>query len=282
MREGPLYGIDELIHMALKEDIGPSDITTDALVDPALTGRAEIVAKEALVLCGLAVARRVFQRLNPSIALQSAFDDGEPVAAGQVTAELCGPLYELLRGERTALNFLQRLSGIATQARAYSEAVKQWPVIIVDTRKTTPGWRTLEKYAVRCGGAANHRFGLYDGVLIKDNHIAVGGGIRAAVEKIRARVSHLVKIEVEVADLDQVEAALAAGADVIMLDNMDPSRIRQAVRLIDHRARVEVSGGVTLENVRELAATGVDLISVGALTHSARAVDLSMRIFADP
>jgi nicotinate-nucleotide pyrophosphorylase (carboxylating) len=204
--------------------------------------------------------------------------EGAEVAAGDTVLRIEGPLDLLLTGERTVLNFLQRLSGIATQTRRYTAALGGKGPRIVDTRKTTPGWRSLEKYAVRTGGGHNHRMGLYDGVLIKDNHIAVSGGIAAAVAKVRARISHLVKIEVETADMDEVEAALKAGADIIMLDNMDRPQIEAAVARIAGRALVEVSGGVTLESLAELAASGVDLISIGALTHSARAVDLSMRI----
>jgi len=191
---------------------------------------------------------------------------------------LDGPLAALLRGERTALNFLQRLSGISTHVRRWVEALGASPVRLVDTRKTTPGWRVLEKYAVRIGGAANHRMGLYDGVLIKDNHIAACGGIRPAVERLRRHVSHLVKIEVEVCDMQQVEEALEVGVDVIMLDNMNLEQVRSAVTHIAGRALVEVSGGVAMENLKAIADTGVDLISAGALTHQARAVDLSMDI----
>jgi nicotinate-nucleotide pyrophosphorylase (carboxylating) len=190
-------------------------------------------------------------------------------------------LAALLKGERTALNFLQRLSGIATQARDYVAEVAGTSVKLVDTRKTTPGWRVLEKYAVRIGGAHNHRMGLYDGVLIKDNHIAVSGGIANAVKKARQAISHLVKVEVEASTMEEVKEALAAGADIIMLDNMDLEQIRQAVRLIDKKALVEVSGGVTRKQLTDLVQTGVDLISIGALTHSAVAVDLSMNITAN-
>ncbi len=191
---------------------------------------------------------------------------------------LAGNLRSLLYGERTALNFLQRLSGIATHVRPYVEAVQAHPVRLVDTRKTTPGWRVLEKYAVRIGGAANHRMGLYDGVLIKDNHIAACGSITTAVTRVRAHTSHLVKTEVEVSTLAEVTEALQAGADVIMLDNMDLDQIRTAVAKINHQAIVEISGNVSLEKLPDLAATGVDIISVGALTHQARSVDISMRI----
>ncbi len=268
----------DLIQLALREDIGPGDITTDNLVAADALGKGSIVAKQALIVAGLAVAERVFRELAPQIAFDPHVDDGRQVHPGNVVARVEGPLRALLKGERTALNFLQRLSGIATQTRAYVDAVAGSGVTLVDTRKTAPGWRALEKYAVRVGGAHNHRMGLFDGVLIKDNHIAVAGGIAHAIEQIRRHVSHLVKVEVEAATLEQVEAALGAGADVIMLDNMDLERVRQAVAIIGKRALVEVSGGVTRGDLHVLARTGVDLISIGALTHSAVAVDLSMRI----
>ena len=272
--------VEDLIGLALREDIGAGDITTGNIVDSEMLGRGEVIAKEAAVICGLAVARRVFERLGDGTPIEwrPRVADGDSVAAGDTVLTVDGPLDLLLIGERTALNFLQRLSGVATQTRRYTGALGSAGPRIVDTRKTTPGWRSLEKYAVRTGGGHNHRMGLYDGVLIKDNHIAVSGGIEAAVAKVRARISHLVKIEVEAADMDEVKAALDAGADIIMLDNMDRPRIEAAVAEINGRALVEVSGGVTLESLTDLAASGVDLISIGALTHSARAVDLSMRI----
>jgi nicotinate-nucleotide pyrophosphorylase (carboxylating) len=272
--------VEDLIGLALREDIGAGDITTENIVGSEMRGSGEVIAKESAVICGLAVARRVFERLggSGSIDWRPQVADGDSVAVGDTVLTMDGPLDLLLIGERTALNFLQRLSGIATQTRRYASALGSDGPRIVDTRKTTPGWRSLEKYAVRTGGGHNHRMGLYDGVLIKDNHIAVGGGIEAAVAKVRAKISHLVKVEVEAADMDEVKAALAAGADIIMLDNMDRPRIEAAVAEIKGRALVEVSGGVTLESLTDLAASGVDLISIGALTHSARAVDLSMRI----
>jgi len=195
-----------------------------------------------------------------------------------IIAEVEGGLSTLLTGERTALNFIQRLSGIATNVRGYVNKLKNHNIRLVDTRKTAPGWRTLEKYAVRVGGAFNHRMGLYDGVLIKDNHIAVCGGVKQAIEKVRKRVSHLTRIEVEVANISELEDAVACGADVIMLDNMDIPHIKEAVEYIDERAVIEISGGVTIEDIDKLADTGVDIISVGALTHAARSVDISMRI----
>jgi nicotinate-nucleotide pyrophosphorylase (carboxylating) len=270
--------IDRLINLALEEDIGPGDVTTNHLVAPGSRADGAIVAKEPLVVAGLEVARRVFQRLDPEIYFAPSAADGDYVATGTVVLTVKGRLAALLTGERTALNFLQRLSGIATHVRSYMGLLGDSRVRLVDTRKTTPGWRVLEKYAVRVGGGANHRMGLFDAVLIKNNHIAVCGGITAAVTRIRSQVSHLTKIEVEASTLAEVREALAAGVEVIMLDNMDVPAIEEAARLIDKRALVEVSGGVTAANLQTLAATGVDLISVGALTHSARAVDLSMRI----
>ncbi|WP_319524624.1 carboxylating nicotinate-nucleotide diphosphorylase [uncultured Desulfosarcina sp.] len=273
-----MHTIEDLIQLALREDIGPGDITTDNLVEAGMSGKGIIVAKQDLVIAGLAVAETVFKTLDPGIEFTANFTDGQKVRSGSTVATTTGSLKALLKGERTALNFLQRMSGIATQANDLVAKVAGTNVKLVDTRKTTPGWRELEKYSVRMGGAHNHRMGLYDGVLIKDNHIAVCGGIANAVEKVRREISHLVKVEVEVSSLKEVEAALAAGADIIMLDNMDLEQIVQSVRLIDKKALVEVSGNVTGGRLADLARTGVDLISMGALTHSAVAVDLSMRI----
>ncbi|MFH0995258.1 MAG: carboxylating nicotinate-nucleotide diphosphorylase [Pseudomonadota bacterium] len=270
--------LSRLIDMALSEDIGTGDITTDYLVSCNSRGRGIIVAKEDLVLAGLDIAKTVFQRLDPEVLLQSAHEDGAEIVCGETVLHLEGSLRGLLTAERPALNFLQHLSGIATHVRTYVKALNNSRVRLVDTRKTTPGWRVLEKYAVRMGGAHNHRMGLFDGVLIKDNHIAACGGIQQAVAAARKQISHLIKIEVEVSDLAGIHEALESGVDVIMLDNMDIAHIREAVSVIQNRAIVEVSGGITLKHLADLAQTGVDLISVGALTHSARAVDLSMRI----
>ena len=270
-----------LIELALDEDIGPGDITTENLVDPDLEGKGVITAKEPLVIAGLNVAKQVFERFDPEIIFRQDRKDGDMVKKGETVLKVKGKLRVLLLGERTALNFLQRLSGIATLARSYADTLKGKNVRLVDTRKTTPGWRVLEKYAVRVGGACNHRMGLYDGVLIKDNHIAACGGILKAVKQIQNKVSHLVKIEVEVSDLAGVKEALKAGADIIMLDNMDIVVIKKAVELIGKRAMVEVSGGVTKDDLSLLADTGVDIISAGALTHSARSMDMSMHITTD-
>lgn len=273
-----MHSIDDLIEIALKEDIGPADITTDNLVGPELEGVGVTIAKESLVIAGLEVAKRVFQSLDAKVVYKSEFKDGDILEKGSTIFQVSGKLGALLKGERTALNFLQRLSGIATNVRSYVDKLKKNTVRLVDTRKTTPGLRFLEKYAVRVGGAFNHRMGLYDGVLIKDNHIAACGGITASVERIRSKISHLVKVEVEVSTIDEVKEAIAAGADVIMLDNMSIKRIKESVALIAGRAIVEVSGGVTKDNFLRLADIGADLISVGAFTHSARSMDISMRI----
>ena len=274
--------LSRLIDMALAEDIGTGDITTDYLVSSDSRGCGIIVAKEDLILAGLDIAKTVFQRRDPQVRCQSAYEDGAEIVCGETVLLLEGSLRALLTAERPALNFLQRLSGIATHVRSYVKALHHSRVRLVDTRKTTPGWRVLEKYAVRMGGAHNHRMGLFDGILIKDNHIAACGGIHQAVDAARKQISHLIKIEVEVSDLAGIHEALESGVDVIMLDNMDIAHIQEAVSVIQNRAIVEVSGGVTLSHLTDLAQTGVDLISVGALTHSARAVDLSMRIQQSP
>ena len=273
-----MNSIKHLIKTALKEDIGSGDITTDNLVDPDLEGKGVIMAKEPFVIAGLDVVGQVFKRLDSKIIFKSVYSDGDAVKDGETIASVEGKLRALLSGERTALNFLQRLSGIATCVHSYVEKLSNKSVRLVDTRKTAPGWRVLEKYAVRVGGAYNHRMGLYDGVLIKDNHIAACGGIIKAVDLIRTRVSHLSKIEVEVSNLNQVKDAMDAGADVIMLDNMNIEQIKAAVALIAGKAAVEVSGGITKSGLKPLEDAGVDIISVGALTHSAVCVDISMRI----
>jgi len=270
--------VDRLIDMALAEDIGPGDITTLHTIAAEAVGRAVIVAKEDLVIAGLDVARRVFERLDVRVRFDSGYGDGDSVLRGRTAVELSGPLAALLTGERTALNFLQRLSGIATHVHACVAMIEGTGTRLLDTRKTTPGWRALEKYAVRAGGGTNHRMGLYDAVLIKDNHIAGAGGITAAVQGVKSKVGPDMTIEVETTTLDEVREALDAGAHIIMLDNMSLDRIREAVQHVNGRAKIEVSGGVTQEHLAALAATGVDYISSGALTHSVRAVDLSMKI----
>jgi len=270
--------IDRLIDLAMAEDIGHGDITTQSLDLTGKKGEGRIIAKEAVVIAGMELISRIFQRLDSRIRVHCSCKDGDAIGAETEIAIITGSMAALLTGERTVLNFLQRMSGIATHVRSFVDLLSGSSVRLVDTRKTVPGWRVLEKYAVRVGGAYNHRMGLYDGVLIKDNHIAVCGGILPAVEKIREQVSHLVRIEVETNTLEEVDDALEAGADVIMLDNMDDREIAAAVSLIEGRAAIEVSGQVNRERLARLAEIGVDIISVGALTHAARFVDLSMEI----
>jgi nicotinate-nucleotide pyrophosphorylase (carboxylating) len=270
--------VAHLIDLALAEDIGPGDITTAHTIRPEAAGQGIIVAKEDLTIAGLDLARSVFERLDAGVRFDAGCQDGDRIATGRTVARITGRLCALLTGERTALNFLQRLSGIATYVHDCVAGLQGSSVKLLDTRKTTPGWRQLEKYAVRAGGGSNHRMGLYDAVLIKDNHIAAAGGITAAVEGIKAHVGPEMTIEVETTCQDEVREALRAGAHIIMLDNMDLTQIREAVRIVAGRAKLEASGGVTREHLAALAATGVDYISSGALTHSARAVDLSMKI----
>ena len=270
--------VETLISRALAEDIGSGDITTSCTVKPNAEGRGRIVAREPLVLAGIDIARQVFLKVDSGLAIILSQSDGSRALAGDKLLEIVGDLAAMLRAERTALNFLQRLSGIATLTRAFVDKVVGTSARILDTRKTTPGYRLFEKAAVRAGGGYNHRFGLYDGVLIKDNHIAAAGSIQQAVGAAKASNRHSFRVQVEVETLDQLAEAIAAGADAIMLDNMDLKTMAEAVRLTSGKVVLEASGGVTLDNVREVAATGVDLISVGALTHSARAVDMSMEI----
>ena len=269
--------LDRQIRCFLAEDIGQGDITTDPIFPADQQGSAVFVSRELLVAAGMSsVAGRVFYILNPEITIEFAMADGQQVKTGEVLLRLRGPVRDLLRGERVALNLVQRLCGIATLTRKYVEQVSGLDVQITDTRKTTPGLRMLEKYAVRVGGGRNHRFNLADGVLIKDNHIAACGSIQEAVRKVREYVPHTIRIEVEADNLVQVEECLAGGVDIIMLDNMTLDEMREAVRRIDKQAIVEASGGVNLETVRNIAETGVDIISVGRLTHSAPACDISM------
>ncbi|MBO8129299.1 MAG: carboxylating nicotinate-nucleotide diphosphorylase [Peptococcaceae bacterium] len=269
---------DNVIKAALAEDLGHGDITTETVVPAEMRATARIVSKDHGIVAGLPVARRVFELLDPATVMEMDCWDGSPVVPGQTLATLSGNAGILLRGERVALNFLQHLSGIATQTHNLVKLVREYGVKILDTRKTTPGLRSLEKYAVRVGGGHNHRFGLYDGILIKDNHIAVAGSITEAIRRARAGAPHTLKIEVEVETLNGVHEALEAEADIIMLDNMSPETMRQAVQIVGGRCLLEASGGITTETVIEVARTGVDFISVGALTHSVRALDISMDI----
>ena len=275
---GMSYNIQGIIETALREDIGAGDITTTATVDKKAEGSAEIIVKEGLIVAGILIAEAVFKTVDAGIAFKAFVKDGESVKKGKTIARISGRLSSLLAGERVALNFLQRLSGIATLTSYFVAKVKGCRAKILDTRKTTPGLRILEKYAVRMGGGFNHRFGLCDGILIKDNHIAAVGSITEAVLRARENIPHNMLIEVEAKNLDEVRGAILAGADVIMLDNMKPAVMKQAVKIIGKKALIEASGGVNLQNVMVIAKTGVDFISVGALTHSARAVDISMEV----
>jgi nicotinate-nucleotide pyrophosphorylase (carboxylating) len=265
-----------VVYAALAEDVGAGDVTTEATVAPDATGEAELLVREPGVVCGLEAAEAVFAALDGEIRFEALVDEGAAVDGGVVVARVSGSLRAILTGERTALNFLGRLSGIATLTRRYVDAVEGTNAAILDTRKTTPGLRALEKHAVACGGGRNHRLALDDGVLVKDNHLRAAGSIDVAVERLRD--STPLPVEVECDTLDQVSEALAAGADALLLDNMSIDELRAAVALAGHRVRLEASGGVTLDNVREVAETGVDEISVGALTHSARSLDVSLEL----
>ena len=270
--------MEEFLRLALKEDVGTRDVTTEALFPEGRTVKAIILAKEDLLLAGLSVAERTFTCLDEKVEFKRHFEDGDWIEEGETIEELRGDIRSLLAAERVALNILQRLSGIATLTRSFVDRVRGLPVRIVDTRKTTPLMRPLERYAVRVGGGSSHRFGLYDGILIKENHIKACGGIGEAIRRVRERGPFGMKIEVEVESLEGVREALEHAPDVILLDNMGLEEIREAVRIAKGKAILEVSGGVTLERVRAIAETGVDLISIGHITHSARAVDISMEI----
>lgn len=267
--------IERIIRQALQEDIGRQDLTTFNLVPADQQGRGVFVAKAGGVIAGTEVCGQVFRCLDPDSGYQTFLSDGEAVQPGDRIAEVSGKTTALLGGERVALNLLQRMSGIATRTRRMVDMIQGCQARLVDTRKTTPGLRELEKYAVRVGGGRNHRFGLYDGVMIKDNHIVAGGGIINAVGTLRQRVPITIKIEVEVENLEQLELALKAGADIVMLDNMDTPTMLEAVRLVAGRALLEASGGITENRLLEVAQTGVDFISVGALTHSIQSLDIS-------
>jgi nicotinate-nucleotide pyrophosphorylase (carboxylating) len=270
---------EPLIRRALEEDLGRAgDITSDAVLPPHLIGQAEMVARAEGRLAGLQVALSAFRMLDASFEIEELAADGEDVAAGAVLAAIRGPARALLSAERTALNILGRLCGIATATRNMVRLVEPHGARIVCTRKTTPGLRVLEKYAVRCGGGHNHRYGLDDAVLIKDNHIALAGGLKVAVERARRAVGHLVKIEVEVDSLDQLREALDLGVEVVLLDNMSLEMLREAVAMAKGRAITEASGGINLKTAADIAATGVDLLSVGWLTHSAPALDVALDV----
>jgi len=269
--------IESLINIALEEDIHSGDITTRNIISPGQLGEAELTAKETLILSGLEIFKTLFLKLDSGTAfLSEPFKDGDTLEKGSTIIKFRCDGVKILEGERSGLNILQWLSGIATLTRKYVD--KAQPVIVLDTRKTTPGLRVFEKYAVCCGGGTNHRFGLYDAVMIKDNHIKSAGSIFQAVEKVREALGNKNTIEVETQNLDEVQDALDNNVDIIMLDNMSIDCIREAVKVIDGRAKVEISGGVNLESLEEISKTGADFVSVGALTHSAPAVDISMNI----
>jgi nicotinate-nucleotide pyrophosphorylase (carboxylating) len=273
----PRFLVEQAVAAALEEDLGSmGDITTDAIIPANAQGEASIIVRKPGVIAGLDLAEATFKSLDPDVRFTRIVEDASKVEAGGTIANLAGKTRALLTGERTALNFLGHLSGIATLTATYVAAVEGTRAKIVETRKTTPNLRAPEKYAVRCGGGMNHRFGLYDAVLVKDNHIAAAGGLADALNTLRTAVGHLVKIEVEVDTLDQLEEALRFPIDAVLLDNMDVGTLKKAVASVKGRVVTEASGGVTLENVGEIAKTGVDLISVGALTHSARSLDSSL------
>ena len=273
-------GMEEIVHLALKEDIGNGDVTTLSTVPSENISSGKFIAKENLIVCGLPVIQYVYETIDSRIKINFLVNDGDSVSKGDIIATIEGPSQGILTGERTALNLLQRLSGVATKTGEAVNQIEGTNAVIVDTRKTTPGMRALEKYAVRTGGGTNHRIGLYDGILIKDNHIQAAGGITQAINNARAYAHHLLKIEVEVENFIQLEEALNAKADIIMLDNMSVSHMAEAVKIVRGRALTEASGNMGEKNLKEVAETGVDLISIGALTHSSRAMDISLKFDA--
>ena len=278
----PWYIIDDVILRALKEDAHYLDLSCEYLFEPSQAGQAYLLANAAGVMCGGEIFVRVFTLLDEAIEANVLVKDGETFSAGDTLLEIAGPIPVLLQGERTALNVLQHLCGIATMTAQVVKEIEGTGAVVCDTRKTLPGLRALQKYAVTCGGGRNHRFNLSDGVMLKDNHIDACGSIAQAVERVRAKIGHMVKIEVETRDLDEVRQALAAGADVIMLDNMSVEQMREAVDYVRAHEKapvpLEASGDITLENAREIALTGVDILSLGALTHSVKAANISMRM----
>ncbi len=269
--------IDKVIKMSLEEDMPFGDITTENIISEDSVSKARFIAKESGVVAGLPVAERTFYLIDERVNFEILKSEGSLVETGDVIATVEGPAIAILEGERTALNLLQRLSGVATRTHGLAALIEGTSAHVVDTRKTTPGLRYLEKYAVRVGGGQNHRFSLSDGVLIKDNHIAAAGGISAAVSAVRGKIPHTIRVEVETENLEMVQEALDAGADIIMLDNMDNEQMAQAVKLIAGRALVEASGDIDEERIRGVADTGVDIISVGRITHSVKSLDISLR-----
>lgn len=272
-----MLDLEKIIVHGLQEDIGSGDITTESCVPADAKSSGVFIAKEQGVICGLEAASGVFKYLDPSVSFDCNISDGDYVNIGSIIAQIDGPSRAILSGERLALNLLQRLSGIATLARRAADELTGLNTRVTDTRKTTPGLRTLEKYAVRIGGGSNHRFGLFDGILIKDNHIKAAGGITQAIEAARKRAPHTMRVEVETETLEQVSEALKAGADIIMLDNMETAAMREAIKLTQGRALTEASGNMDKRSLREVAETGVDYISIGALTHSVKAMDISLK-----
>jgi len=276
--------IEEIIDRALAEDLGKGDVTTEALIAGDQQGTGLIVAKEEGILAGTGAANQVFHRVDPELKVEILLEDGAGVKPGSKVAKVSGSIAGILKAERVALNFLQRLSGIASETNRYVARVEGLPVRIMDTRKTTPGWRSLEKYAVRVGGGGNHRMNLSDGILIKDNHLAAlrsqGLNIKEIIAKARQNAPQRLPVEVEVRTVPEALEAVEAGADIVMLDNMNPEDMREAVKSIHGRALIEASGGIILDNVRAVAETGVDFISIGALTHSAKALDISLELEA--
>ncbi len=273
-----LRSIDALIELAFEEDIGIGDITTESTVSSTQRGVGTLLAKSDGIIAGLPIAERVFLKLDSELIFRALVNDGDAINSGTPIGEVQGAAKSILIAERTALNFLQRLSGVATLTSQFVHAVADYDVKIVDTRKTTPGWRAIQKYAVRVGGGHNHRFGLYDGVLIKDNHIVAAGGITPAVQRARKTAPHTAKIEVEVETLEQVNEALEVKADILLLDNMSLEMMKQVVQMVGDLAVTEASGGITMDRVKSVASTGVDYISVGALTHSAMPMDISLTL----
>lgn len=270
--------LDKQLEEWLAEDVGSGDLTSEALLPEGAVTTGIIHAKDTGILCGVEVARQVFRVLDPSLTFEALAKDGDKLEPGTLIAKVTGSARSILTGERLALNLLQHLSGIATRTKKLADLAKPYGTRVVDTRKTTPGLRLLEKYAVRAGGGHNHRLGLYDAILIKDNHIAVAGGVKEALARAKAYASHMTRIEIEVESLAQAKEALEGGADVIMLDNMAPDAMKECVEMIDHRAVVEASGGIDEHNLEAAAAAGVDVISIGALTHSVKALDISLDV----
>lgn len=272
---------DILLWLAVQEDLGHGDITSQAVIDPEMKGRAVVFGREPFVLSGSEPFGKVFRIVDPSIEIENYASNGDKIEPDIPVFGIRGPIGSLLTAERTALNLLQRLCGVATLTRRMVDAVSGTSCRLLDTRKTTPLWRSLEKEAVRHGGGTNHRFGLYDGILIKDNHVAAAGGVGEAIRRARLGSPHTLKIEAEVESLEQLEEALQAGADIVLLDNFSLDMLKEAVNRNKGRAQLEASGGVTLETVGAIARTGVDFVSCGALTHSARAIDISMELSSD-